>query len=175
MSVMNADEPLPEGWHYAALGELADTAPSPFARTPALIGGERVVGIGALCDFTEEPNGGNPGLGISIFEHCVLDDGQKVHLDDRGFSHSPVRWTDGVTVETPSDAERPALESLRQDVLNCVLPEDLPDGSPPVEDHPWAELARSAQEAGVPVTAEELRRLEYFVEFTDRVKKWATG
>lgn len=175
MSVMDAEEPLPEGWHYAALGELATAPASPFTRTPALTGGERVVALGALCDFTEEPIGSNPGLGISIFEHCVLEDGQKVHLDDRGFSHSPVLWTDAVSVGTPSNAERPSLASLRQDVLNCVLPEDLPDGSPPVEDHPWEELARSARATGVPTTAAELRRLEYFVEFTDRVKKWAAG
>lgn len=172
MSLMDAEEPLSEGWHYAALGDLADTPVSPFTSTPALTGRERVVGIGALCDFTQEPTGNNPELGIIIFEHCVLDDGQKVHLDDRGFSQSPVRWTDGVTVETLESAPAPPLESLTRDVLNCVLPEDLPDGSPPVEDHPWEDLARRAQRAGVSVTAGELRGLEYYVEFTERVREW---
>lgn len=172
---MDAHDSTPGEGHYAALGELAAAAVSPFTGRPSLTGGERVVAIGALCDFTQEPTGGNPGLGISIFEHCVLDDGQKVHLDDRGFTLSPVHWTDGVTVETPSHAERPSWESLRQDVLNCVLPEDLPDGSPPVEDHPWEELARSARVTGVQVSADELRRLEYFVEFTERVENWVDG
>ncbi|MGJ9373546.1 hypothetical protein [Nesterenkonia sp. CF4.4] len=172
---MDAHDSWSAEGHYAPLGELATAPVSPFTRTPSLTGGERVVAIGVLCDFTEEPTGGNPGLSISIFEHCVLDDGQTVHLSVRGFTHSLVHWTDGVTVETPADAERPSLESLRQDVLNCVLPDDLPDGSPPVEDHPWAELAGSAREVGVQVSADELRRLEYFVEFTERLEKWVSG
>ncbi|NYJ16967.1 hypothetical protein [Nesterenkonia sandarakina] len=161
--------------HYAPLPEPSTAPDSPFTRAPTLAGRERVVAIGALCDFAEVPTGGNPGLSVSIFEHCILDDGQRVHLDERGFTQSPMHRADGVTVVTPASAPRPGRESLTQDVLNCVLPEDLPDGSPPVDDHPWEELARAAREAGVQVSAGQLRGLEYFVEFTERVEKWLEG
>jgi hypothetical protein len=59
-------------------------------------------------------------------------------------------------------------DSIRQDVLNVVLPDDDESG----EDHPWEWLAEQARLQGIDVTADELKALPYEVILTERLAGW---
>lgn len=96
---------------------------------------------------------------FTVHEFAVLADGSRLQLnDDRGFGLSGVGGGDPWAHLT--------LESLESDVLNTVLP-DEDDG----EDHPWEWLAGRLGELGVAVTAAELQRVPYTVEFSERLRE----
>ncbi|HKY49807.1 MAG TPA: hypothetical protein VJP45_00975 [Candidatus Limnocylindria bacterium] len=126
----------------------------------------RVVGIGALCDLGPLRPDDQRDQSFSVSEFVALEDGRRVTLhEDRGF-------TIGLrsTVEPgPLDVRRGlTLESLTEDVLNTVLPDD----DVPTEDHPWSWLADLARARGLNVSADDLRGLSYEVVFTDAVRRW---
>ena len=60
-------------------------------------------------------------------------------------------------------------DSIRQDMLNAVLPDDESR-----EAHPWSWLAERARVQGIEVTADELKALEYEVILTKRLFEWLT-
>jgi hypothetical protein len=112
-----------------------------------------VVGIGALCDLQ---SAGDRSRSFAVSEFLTLADGRRVVLhEERGFTISGT-WA-GETAE-----------SLTQDVLTTVLPDELP-GEEPVEDHPYPWLADLARARGLSVTADDLRALPYRVVLTDAV------
>ena len=119
----------------------------------------RIVALGALCDLG--PASGDEGSqSFSVGEFALLDDGRRVMLhSDRGF-----------TLGAPEGKVKDGLtaESLTQDVLNVVLPDD--DDS--MDDHPWSWLAELARARGLDVPEEHLRELPYDVVLTDRLTRW---
>jgi hypothetical protein len=98
---------------------------------------------------------------FSVHEFAILADGRRLRLnDDRGFAtstHGPGGRGDPWAHLT--------LDALEADVRTTVLP-DEDDG----EDHPWEWLAVRLGELGVRVAAEELRRVPYTVEFSERLR-----
>jgi|ThiBio_1000_plan_1041568.scaffolds.fasta_scaffold33910_1 hypothetical protein len=138
----------------------------------------RVVGIGALCDFATGAPESGPSQSYSIEEFVELEDGRRVVVvNDRGWTESSVRklveLEDGrrVVLENVAPAgtgETP--DSIRQQVLNVVLPDD--DDEALKEPHPWSHLAECARRLGVEVTADELKALDYKVILTDRLAQW---
>ena len=129
-------------------GDLAEPARS-----------DRVVGIGAICDFrTGGPEPG-PSQSFSVSEFVVLEDRRRVVVDHRGF-------TLGSNVGTVRAGLTPQVMS--QQVLNVVLPDD----DECEDEHPWSWLAELARNHGIEVTADELKELQYQVILTDRVTPW---
>ena len=126
----------------------------------------RVVGLGAICDLGPERSGQTRSQSFSVSEFVALEDGRRVLLhEDRGFTIG------GRSTAEPGSGDlrrHQTLESLTEDVLTAVLPDD-DEGA---EDHPWSWLAGLARARGLDVTAEELRALPYEVIFTDRVRRW---
>lgn len=135
-----------------------------------LSGSEQVVGIGALCDFLDSPQMGDPTVRFRVTEFCQLDSGRKVEIRDTGFNLSTMLHT-GNRAPDPDPTAGLTLEFLAQEVLNLASPEVRPDGSISEEDHDWDELALCAFHAGVTVTSDQLKALGYSIEFTDRVKQ----
>ncbi len=139
----------------------------------------RVVGIGAICDFATGAPEPGPSLSFSIHEFVELGDGRWVALSsDRGFTVSSVRkiveLEDGQRVVLENAAPyRSGLtpDSIRQDVLNVVLPDE---GDASEEAHPWEWLAERARIQGVAVTADALKMLDYRVVLTKRLFEWLT-
>ena len=137
----------------------------------------RVVGIGAICDFrtgTPAPES-SQSQSFSVQEFVELEDGRRVVLDDRGFTTSSIRELvelgDGrrVVLENLAPARAGLTpDSIRQDVLNVVLPDD----DECEEDHPWSWLAEQARRQGIAVTADELKALPYEVVLTQRLAQW---
>lgn len=135
----------------------------------------RVVGIGAICDFTTGAPESGPSQSFLVREFVELEDGRHVALDRRGFTLSSVRelveLENGrrVVLENVAPARAGLTpDSLRQDVLNAVLPDD--DESE--EAYPWSWLAEQARQQGIDVTADELKALPYEVIFTARLAGW---
>jgi hypothetical protein len=125
----------------------------------------RVVALGAICDLGPPRSDGSGDQSFSVSEFVTLEDGRRVILhEDRGFTLG-LRSTG----ESGSGDLRKheTLESLTQDVLNVVLPDD----DECAEDHPWSWLADLARARGLNMTAEDLRDLPYEVVFTDKVRQ----
>ena len=130
--------------------------------------------LGAWCDYVTEaemlersgPDGmpSPGGKSFTVAEFVVLSDGRRVTLhQERGWS----AWTR----QTGSpDLLDPWLyvteDEIRRDVLTVVLP----DEDDRAEDHPYTWLAKLCVDRGINVTADELRRLPYDVEFSDRLQ-----
>lgn len=139
----------------------------------------RVVGIGAICDFASGVPEPGPSLSFSVKEFVRLEDGRWVVVSsDRGFTVSSIRelveLEDGRQVVLENAAPyRSGLtpDSIRQDVLNVVLPDDADESGEP---HPWEWLAERARIQGIDVTADELKALEYEVILTKRLIDWLT-
>ena len=70
----------------------------------------------------------------------------------------------------PGEEHRDTADGVRRDVLNTVLPDD--DEEAACEAHPWEWLAALARARGITVTADELRRLDYEVVFSDALERW---
>jgi hypothetical protein len=135
------------------------------------------VGLGAICDLAPQRSASlviasdvpesheARDQSFSVSEFVTLEDGRRVILhEDRGFT-TGLRSTGR---SGPGDLREPVtLESLTQDVLSVVLPDD--DES--TEDHPWSWLADLARARGLNVTADDLRNLPYEVVFTDKVRQ----
>jgi hypothetical protein len=140
-----------------------------------------VVGLGAWCDFVTEDEyrerllregwpadevdnlveESKPGVSFVVHEFADLGDGRRLTLhQERGFGGTS-------TGPAPRDQWRDlTLEDLEQDVRTTVLPDD--DDSQ--DEHPWEWLAELLHAHGVEVTAEELRRVPYSVEFSERLR-----
>jgi hypothetical protein len=127
----------------------------------------RVVGIGALCDLGPQRVADARSQSFSVSEFVTLDDGRRVILhSDRGFT---IGWRSSAPGPGSDDLQRHETpDSITQDVLNTVLPDDDDSG----EDHPWPWLAELARARGLNVTAEDLRSLTYEVVLTDNVIRW---
>ena len=88
-----------------------------------------VVGVGAICDLRTPGSDDGHSQSFSVSEFVLLENGQRVILHkDRGF-------TIGSGAGALRDYETP--ESITQDVLNVVLPDDDECG----DDHQWSWLA----------------------------------
>jgi hypothetical protein len=127
----------------------------------------RVVGIGAICDLVPQLVTDARSQSFSVSEFVTLEYGRRVILHRaRGFTiglgSSSERYDDLRAHQT--------RDSIIQDVLNVVLPDDDEDAA--VEDHPWSWLAELARARGLKVTADYLRGLEYEVVLTDKVIRW---
>ncbi|MEX2263736.1 MAG: hypothetical protein WD696_17410 [Bryobacteraceae bacterium] len=126
----------------------------------------RVVGIGAICDLRPQRFDDARSQSFLVSEFVTLEDGRRVILHrDRGFT---IGWKSAP--ESGSDAlqRHETPDSITQDVLNTVLPDDDDSG----EDHHWPWLAELARARGLNVTAEDLRSLTYEVVLTDNVIRW---
>lgn len=133
-----------------------------------------VVRLGAWCDYVTEDelrqrsgSDGGPspgGKSFDVSEFAVLSDGRRVTL------HQERGWTSWIRQTGSPDLLDPWLyvteDDLRRDVLNVVLPDD----DDVDEDHPYVWLAKLCVDRGIDVTAEELRRVPYDVEFSDRLQ-----
>ncbi|CCF85302.1 conserved hypothetical protein [Nitrolancea hollandica Lb] len=135
----------------------------------------RVVGIGAICDLATGAPESGPSQSFSVREFVELADGRHVALDSRGFTLSSVRelveLEDGrrVVLENVAPARAGLTpDSIRQQVLNVVLPDD----DECEEAHPWSWLAEQARQQGIDVTADELKALPYEVILTERLAGW---
>lgn len=125
-----------------------------------------MVGLGALCDLRETSEDGR-SVSFSVDEFALLEDGRRVVLRNLGF-------TIGMGSRDPGAPEvwkTYPTETITQDVLNVVLPDDDDSG----EDHPWEWLASLARERGLMVTAEDLRALPYRVHLADGVLRLGEG
>ena len=107
----------------------------------------RVVGLGAICDLRPQRFYKQRSQSFSVAEFVTLEDGRRVILhEDRGFT---------LGLRSPGESgsgdlrEHETLESLTQDVLNVVLPDD----DECAEDDPWSWLADLARARGLNVTA----------------------
>ena len=119
----------------------------------------RVVGLGAVCDLGPQRFDDARSQSFSVSEFVTLEDGRRVILhEDRGFT---IGWS------SSGASGHETLESMTQDVLNVVLPDD----DECAEEHPWSWLADLARARGLDVTAEDLRGLPYEVIFTDEVRR----
>jgi hypothetical protein len=137
------------------------------ARLPAGVPGERRSGWSAFTrtDFDREGADSRPGVHFRVREFADLADGRRVTLhDERGFT-SVYRVT-GQSAPPADQWSHHTLASLERDVRNTVLPDD-DDG----EDHPWEWLAALLRAQGVEVPVEELRRVPYVVEFSERLRE----
>ena len=126
----------------------------------------RVVGLGAICDLRPQTSDEARSESFSVREFVILEDGRRVILhEDRGFT---LGWRSSGESRCADIREHVTLESLTQDVLNVVLPDD----DKCAEDHPWSWLSDLARARGLNMTAEDLRGLPYEVIFTDKVRRW---
>jgi hypothetical protein len=121
----------------------------------------RVIGLGAICDLRTPGLDDEHSQSISVGEFVLLENGRRVILhQDRGF-------TIGSGVVAVRDYETP--DSITQDVLNVVRPDDNDECE---DDHPRSWLAELARARGLDVTAEDLEGLPYEVILTDSVTRW---
>jgi hypothetical protein len=125
--------------------------------------------LGAICTFA--PN--NPADGddpstrsFAVSEYVELDSGERVILhNDRGFTISARSTTGDTELDLRADD---IVADLEQTVRNVVLP----DEEPCEEDHPYEKLAGLAQQKGLNIAANALRKLPYKVEFGADVLEW---
>ena len=109
--------------------------------------------LGARCDLVADES---TRLSFSVAEFADLQDGRRVMLhQQRGFSIGGAAdvW-DHLTPDV-----------LRRDVLTTVLPDD----DEPADEHPYEWLVGLLAPHGVGSSVEELRRVPYVVEFSDRL------
>jgi hypothetical protein len=134
-----------------------------------------IVALGAFCDlvppedFTASPG----GLSFSVSEFAILGDGRRLTLHtDRGWTQWPLRaLPHGEPLPDDWDARLDprsfmTRESVVQDTLNVVLPDD--DDDP--DDHPYEWLAGLLAAQGVSASPEVLRTLPYTVELSSRLE-----
>jgi hypothetical protein len=129
----------------AALPDGAEPRPRPPGWSPFL-------------DVDQTPDDASASFDVTEFAIC--DDGTRVLLhEERGFtigggpSHDP--WS-GLS-----------SEFLERNVLTTVLPDD--DDTD--DEHPYEWLADLCRQRGLDVTADDLRRLPYYVELGDEVRR----
>ncbi|PWU52769.1 hypothetical protein DLJ47_17895 [Micromonospora sp. S4605] len=126
----------------------------------------RVVGLGAICDLRPQRPGETDSQSFSVSEFVTLEDGRRVTLhQDRGFT---IGWNSTGDPRTGAAPAGETRDSITQNVLNVVLPDDEDD----TEDHPWSWLADLARARGLNVTEQDLRGLPYEVVLTDKVTQW---
>jgi hypothetical protein len=151
--------------NFTSLPRSSDESPRRSGADSAqtIVGPTRVVGLDAICDLGRTSKDGR-SQAFDISEFALLDDGRRVILhSERGYA---IGW--GSNIEPPADlATYDTRESIAQQVLNTVLPDD--DGP---DDHPWEWLAELARARGLNVTAEDLRSLPYEVVLDDSVTVW---
>ena len=120
-----------------------------------------MIGIGALCDVNRTSDDGR-SVSFWVSEFVLLADQRRVTLrNDLGFT---IRWGSNVSPNTSTVLGNETAQSMKQDVLNVVLPDEDNE-----EDHPWEYLTQLARSRGLQVTAEDLRGLPYSVHLTDSV------
>lgn len=125
----------------------------------------RVVGIGALCDLGPEPSDASRAQSFSVSEFVRLEDGRHVMLHaDRGFTLGRAALGGGGSGAVTDNG---ALESMIQNVLTVVLPDDESS-----ETHPWSWLTALARARGLNVRENDLRDLPYEVIFTEESRRW---
>lgn len=147
------------GWH--AHPHAVDDHANPPPVKPG-----RVVGLGAICDLRTQRFDEARSQSFSVGEFVTLEDGRRVILhQDRGFT---IGWRSSGESGSDDIRGRETVESITQNVLNVVLPDD----DECAEDHPWPWLAGLARARGLDVTAEDLRGLPYEVSLTDKVARW---
>jgi hypothetical protein len=118
----------------------------------------RVVRLVACGDL----RGDAGGTSCSVREFAVLSDGREVTLlDDRG-------WT------TTAPLDVILLAHVVRNIYNSVLPDDAEETG---EDHEWQRFERRLREAGIEVTADELRALPYSIILRVRAESlgWRTS
>lgn len=126
----------------------------------------RVVGIGAICDLGPQRLDNAPSQSFLVSEFVTLEDGRRVILHrERGFT---IGWKPAAGSESDDPRRHETPDTITQDVLNTVLPDD--DGTG--EDHPWSWLAELARARGLAVTAQDLQSLTYEVVLSDDVIRW---
>jgi len=104
----------------------------------------RVVRLVACGDLT----GGPGATSCSVRESAELSDGREITLlDDRG-------WT------TTAPLDVILLAHVVRNIYNAVLPDDA-EGTG--EEHEWQRFEQRLRDAGIEVTADELRALPYSV------------
>jgi hypothetical protein len=104
-----------------------------------------VVSLGAWGGL-EDGSGG--GTSCTVREFAVLSDGREVTLlDDRG-------WT------TTAPLSAISLTHVVRNIYNVVLPDDAEQTG---DEHEWQRFEQRLHEAGVVVTADQLRALPYRV------------
>jgi hypothetical protein len=102
-----------------------------------------VVSLGAWGDLADGPGG---GTSCTVREFARLSDGREVTLlDDRG-------WTTSAPLSAIS------LAQTVRNISNVVLPDDAEQTG---EEHEWQRFEQRLREAGVAVTADQLRALPY--------------
>ncbi len=103
------------------------------------------------------------GLSWSVLEAAHLSDGREILLrDGLGWSVS----AHGLTREELW--KQFTVKSLKQDVLNVVLPDDAEETG---QEHPYELFARSLRSHGVAVRAEDLRLVAYSVVLAPRLQE----
>ena len=129
----------------------------------------RVVGLGATCSLSRQQTPQRNTKSFSVGEFVALDDGRRVVLhEERGFTIG--EWRSVEREATCAPAVHDTLETLTQNVLMVVLPDD--ENS--TEAHPWPWLADLATARGLDVSPDELKALPYVVVFTEEVLEWLT-
>lgn len=123
-----------------------------------------VVGLGAICGIRPQSDHAADGSQrFSVSEFALLADGTRVMLHcDRGLT---------LGLPTGDIHARLTLTSLRQDVMNVVLPDD----DECRDAHPWSWLAELARARGLAVEASDLENLPYEVVFAESVTRWLRG
>ena len=142
------------------------TMMSPHGRGERHAGRTAVVGLGAFCDLRPPRPDGDRARSFSVSEFATLADGERVTLHaERGF-------TVGIGNTSHIRAGLSA-ETMIQNVLNTVLPDD--DDEAMANAHPWPWLAGLAQARGLDVTEEDLKQLPYEVILSDTLIRWLAG
>ncbi|GAA1337037.1 hypothetical protein [Arthrobacter roseus] len=121
----------------AALGQEPHLSEAEKNSGPSALGTERVVAMGALCEFSRDPQE-EGALSFFVTEFVRLDVGKVINVDHRGFSLGP--HLGGRT--TKPRAEHESVDSMVQLVLNTALPDD----DEVTEDPPWEWLAHCARD-----------------------------
>jgi hypothetical protein len=131
-----------------------------------------VVALGAWCDLVppEESAASPGGLSFDVHEFAMLADGRRLTLHTgRGFtSYARASYPAG---NEPSDEPDPwslmTRESVESGVRNVVLPDD--DESH--DEHPYGWLSELLRQQDVDVSVEQLRRVPYRIELSDRLER----
>lgn len=165
VDVSESDKARSDGqWaSLASLGQEPHLSEAQKTPVPSVSGAEKVVGVGALCDYLRPPDTGE-SLELSVDEFIRLDNGNAIFIDHRGTSISPPIGK--ATLRYSSQRMNP--QWITEVALNTVLPDD----DAVTEEHPWEWLTQCAHAKGVSVTTEELRKLEYVVLLSDRLQDW---
>jgi hypothetical protein len=135
-----------------------------------------VVELGAWCDLVppEESTASPGGLSFDVHEFAVLADGRRLTLGTgRGFT-TFVRVSYLAGTEPPEDPDPWSLvtrESVESSVRDVVRPDDDDDH----DEHPYEWLSGQLRRQGVDVSAEQLRRAPYSIEFSDRLDRRLTA